>query len=331
MTDAESMGQSPRRKATAVAGHLRNRNLTGVQGDAHYHDLQNNFIGIALQQGDHPSLPLISVAIFCCVARRLGIDAQPCGFPFHVLAIIKPPPGLTMDGYDSQPGIQSPPMYMDPFRSSEEIDQSDLKAQLQSLGIPISHHRELLDASPTEEIVRRSAKNIITSVQTFPRHNGPGPRSAASFPDHEGAFYAALWALMLLPDGSHYSAGVQRARYLHFILERLEKQTLMDVGLIEKHILPLIEDPTQYGGLLDTIRVMRSGDRMPKQVKARTTPETQDRVRYKVGQVFHHKRYHYQAVITGWDTECAATPDWMNHMGIHTLSRGQHQSFYHVL
>ena len=307
--------------------------MTGIQGDAHYHDLQNNFIGIALQDDNHPSLPLMSVAIYCCIAKRLGIDAHPCGFPFHVLAIVKPLPGLTMDGHDVQPGAEAPtPMYMDPFRSSEETDPNDLKAQLQSLGIPLSHHPELLDASPTDEIVRRSAKNIITSVQTFPRHNGPGPRSAtSSFPDHEGAFYAALWALMLLPDGSHYSAGVQRARYLHFILERLEKQTVMDVGLIEKHILPLIEDPTQYEGLLDNIRVMRSGDRMPKQIKARNTRDTREGVKYRVGQVFHHKRYHYQAVITGWDVECAATPDWMDHMGIHTLSKGQHQSFYHVL
>lgn len=330
--DSEFVDRSPRRQAIAVAEYLRKHHLMGItHANADYHDLQNNFIGIALQDENHPSLPLITVAIYCCVAKRLGLDAQPCGFPFHVQAIIKPAAGLDLDGQVVEAGMETLPMYMDPFRSSLETGVRDLKVQLHSLGIAPSVHAELLSASPVEEIVRRSAKNIITSVQTLPRHNGGRPISSPlSFPETESAFYAALWALILLPDGNRHQAGVQRARYLHFIVERLEKQTLMDVGLMEEQILPLIEDASQYRGLLDTIRVIRTADRNPKQVKDRT-PETRKSVQYKVGQVFHHKRYHYTAVITGWDVECAAGADWMTHMNVHALSRGQHQSFYHVL
>jgi len=330
--DPEFLDRSPRLQAIAVAEYLRDHHLMGItRGIAQYHDLQNNFIGIALQDEDHPSLPLITVSIFCCVAKRLGLDAQPCGFPFHVHAIIKPNTGRDLDGHAVEPGAEMLPMFMDPFRSSLETDVQGLKSQLQSLGISSSDHAELLDASSVEEIVRRSAKNIITSVQTIPRHNGGRPISSPlSFPETESAFYAALWALILLPDGNRHQAGVQRARYLHFIVERLEKQTLMDVGLVQQQILPLIEDGDQHRDLLDTIRVIRTADRKRKQLKDRT-PETRKSVQCNIGQVFHHKRYHYTAVITGWDVECAAGADWMTHMNVHALSRGQHQSFYHVL
>ena len=325
--NAQFIDQSPRQKAIGLAGFLRHHNLMGISNGVHYHDLQNNFMGIALKDGSHPSLPLISVAIYCCVAQRLGIDAQPCGFPFHVLAIVKPCRGRTLDGRYTESGTSFETMYIDPFRSHEEVYEKDLRAQLQSLGISQSKFPELLGASSTAEIVRRSAKNIITSLQTIRRDY----RAGHSFPDVDGAFYAAVWAVLLMPEGSTTSSpGAQRANCLSHITELIEKYFLTDTSLIEKYILPLIEDRLQYEQLRDTIRVIRTTDHMPIHVKGRTL-DTFRNVQYKVGQIFHHKRYHYKAVITGWDVKCAATDDWMAHMGVHDLPRGKYQGFYHVL
>lgn len=320
------MDQSPQQKAIALAEFLRRNDLTGISGKSHYHDLQNNFIGIALQNEPHPSLPLVSVAIYCCVAQRLGIDAQPCGFPFHMLAIIKPSPGRTLDGRHTVSGTSSEPMYMDPFRSNQEVYVKDLRSQLERLGISPSNFPELLGVSSTAEIVRRSAKNIITSLQAIRRNHDAGH----SFPNVDCAFYAAAWALLLLPEGSTITAGAQRANLLGHITELIEKHFLTDTWLIEKYILPLIEDGPQHGQLQNTIRVIRTTDHMPKNVKGRTSDSLRN-VIYKVGQIFHHKRYHYKAIITGWDVECAATDDWMAHMGVHELQRGKYQGFYHVL
>ena len=305
--------------------------LAGITSDSQYHNLQNNFIGIALQDANHPSLPLISVAIFCCIARRLGIDAQPCAFPFHVLAIVKPAPGLTLDGKNAHHSQVPTPMYMDPFRSNHEMDVRDLKAQLCSLGIAPVDYPGFLDVSSVEEIVRRCATNIITSIQALPRQDGAPPMSTVpSFPEMDGALYAALWSLMLLPKGDRHLASLQRSRYLPLIVEKMEREYLADVGMIEEHILPLILDPGRRQNLIETIRVVRTGDQMPKQIKHRN-PETERRVKYKVGQVFRHKRYHYQGVITGWDLECEAGDQWIYQMDVRSLSKGQHQSFYHVL
>ena len=320
------MDQSPRQKATKLAEFFTHNGLIGVSSNSRYHDLQNNFIGIALQDGCQPSLPLVSVAIYCCVAQRLEIDAQPCGFPFHMLAIIKSSRSRTLDGRHTESSISSETMYMDPFRSNQEVYVNDLRTQLQHFGIPQSKFTELLGVMSTAEIVRKSAKNIITSLQAM-RHNYGAVRS---FPDVDGAFYAAVWAVLLLPDGSTVTATEQRATCLSHITGRIEKYFLTDTWLIEKYILPLIEDRIQHEQLQKSIGVIRTTDHMLKNVKGRTSNSIRN-VQFKVGQVFQHKRYHYKAVITGWDVECAATDDWMTHMGVHNLPRGKYQGFYHVL
>ena len=43
-----------------------------------------------------------------------------------------------------------------------------------------------------------------------------------------------------------------------------------------------------------------------------------------------HRRYEYMCVITGWDSQCEASLEWMNEMGVEELSGGSHQPFYNV-
>jgi len=118
--------------------------------------------------------------------------------------------------------------------------------------------------------------------------------------------------------------------HLRLIVDYFEIHFPMDIRLIEEFIVPLLQHLEHFEHLRDTIRVMRVGDSMPKQVKSRDH-EVSQQVRYKIGQVFQHKRHRYYAVITGWDVECGETEVWMARMRVHELSRGRHQSFYHVL
>lgn len=294
---------------------------------AQYRDLQNNFIGIALQDENHPSLPLISVSIYCCVARRLGLDAHPCAFPYHVIAIIKPPSNEGLDGRAISDSVEAGPIFLDPFRSRNEIPASFLRAQLSAMGIAPSDHATLLGASSTADSVRRTARNIIESVRSVPRLHEPQSGRDSTSPEVESAFYGALWALVLLHDNNAY---VQRGRYFPYIVEHLQKQFFMDLALIESHVLPLFQNQYHYSQLRDFIRVMRASDMRPKTVKNREG-EAAKGVRYHVGQVFQHKRYKYQAIIIGWDLECKESEDWMSRMGVADLERGRHQSFYQVL
>ena len=302
--------------------------MTGVRSNDDYHDLQNNFIGIALQDEEHSSLPLISVAIYCSVAQRFGLDAHPCGFPFHVHAIIKPTEGLTLDGNRVNPGSKAQPMYMDPFRTDKETPVYNLQSQLYAMGVPEADHPALLGTSSTAEIIRRTARNIGASVQI--PHNSNQLNAVLNLADMDNAFYGAVWAQLLLADGNPAAASVARARCIPYVLEHIEKKFPMDVGLVEEYVLPLIEGPNQAAQLRNMVAAIRSADAMPKAVKRRTR-ETTANVRYKIGQVFQHKRYHYYATIAGWDAKCEAGEAWMSHMGVHNLSRGRDQSFYHAL
>lgn len=102
-----------------------------------------------------------------------------------------------------------------------------------------------------------------------------------------------------------------------------------DAHLIEQYLVPLFQGTLHQEDILESLRVVRAVDEIPKQVKRRT-PERKT-VRYRIGQVFRHRRYSYLAVITGWDTECDASEQWMRRMGIDRLEAGRHQSFYHAL
>ncbi|KAL1995355.1 hypothetical protein VTN49DRAFT_1542 [Thermomyces lanuginosus] len=312
---------SPRAKALKIASYLRSHNLTGIKHDKQYHDLDHNFIGFALKDPEHNSLPLISAAIYCYVAQRFGLNARPCGFPFHVHVIITPEPNFDMDGRPLRGNSEGEPMYMDPFRSDRETPVSDLRQQLNFLGGSVVELSNFLGASLTSEIVVRCSQNIRNSIHLMAQF----PRFASPI-DVVSARYASLWAIMLCGPGTR---AVLLHDHLPALMELLATDFPSDLFLIERYILPLFEDFVEYDHLRESLHVMRAVDKMPKQPRFRRPGHKH--VRYHVGDVFRHRRYNYRAVITGWDTECGAGEQWMQRMGVDRLPRGRHQSFYHAL
>lgn len=327
---------SPRNKAIVTVSYLRKENMLGLSSEVAYRDLQNSYIGIALQDPEHPSLPLISVAIFCAVARRLGLDARCCTIPAHVHAMVIPVPGEDMDGRPvRQGGGAADPMYLDPYRSENEVELENLRIMLTDWGL---HPAEHLGHATTPESVVRTSRNIIATVQEF-RIQATGPVNTGHptirlhgnpFADLDNAFYSALWANYMFSHGPNIAP---TAQLVTMIFERFEGAYPMDASLIEEHIIPSHSDPSDpdHQQLAQRLRAVRVADPTPKQVRLRDTPAACDGVKFKVGQVFRHRRYGYTAVITGWDMECGMTVDWITHNQVDSLSRGRHQSFYHAL
>jgi len=332
---------SPRKKAIAAVTFLRNQNLVGLSSELAYRDLQNNYIGIALQHHDHPSVPLFSVAIFCVLAQRIGLDARCCGIPNHVHAMVIAAPGETLDGRLLRPGEGPPdPMYLDPYRSETEVPLQSLRRMLAEWGVHPRQYAEFLADSSTSNLILRTSRNILATVHEF--------RAAASiedtghptirlyanpFADLDNAFYSALWANYIFGQPGRSTQGTTQSQFIPLILERFERLYPMDASLIEQYIVPVYNDPSnaEHWELGEALRVVRAADQTPKQIRLRNTPAARDGVRFKVGQVFRHRRYGYTAVITGWDMECGMTSDWIVHNQVDSLSRGRHQSFYHAL
>lgn len=317
-----NIGQlSPREKALAVASYLRTNNLTGIEPGREYHRLEHNFLGIVLDDPDHNALPLVSAAIYCHVAQKLGLNAQPCGFPLHVHVIVTPTLGFDIDGNALNFAEQGEPMYLDPFHSQQETHISNLQNQLLLLGASDIERSNFLGESSIPQIVLRCARNILTSIQ---RMQFPNVRQSRV--DVASAKYAAFWSFMLF---SGPAQPAERRHYLPWLMDLFATDFSSDVYLVEQHIVPLFRGFPEYELILGSLHDIRANDDMPKQVRRRTT--SNKGVRYRIGQVFQHRRYRYKAIVTGWDMECEASENWMRTMRIDRLQTGRHQSFYHVL
>ncbi|KAI5288553.1 hypothetical protein KEM55_009051, partial [Ascosphaera atra] len=85
-----------------------------------------------------------------------------------------------------------------------------------------------------------------------------------------------------------------------------------------------------YAHIEDFLDKHRRERDAPPKPRRRVVGDGLDRVRYRVGQVFRHVRYEYIAVITGWDTGCAAEEEWMEAMNVDFLPHGRNQCFYNV-
>jgi F-box protein 21 len=328
---------SPRMKASTLATYLRDQGFRGVP-DRSYRALSNSFIGLVLASTTHESLPLISVAIYCALARRVGLDARPCGFPFHVYTLVYAPPSHDLDGiYRPSSSSALEYMYLDPFRSSDEVGQESLQRTLRDMGVPLAEHSHFLTDTNTREMVLRTARNIMNSVQTI-RQTEAGMRGIqASWlnysPDMDNAFYGTIWAIMILGpayDSQPSSNPTDRRRqYLPYLLEHFQTHFPWDVTLLEHYVIPMFYNQPEGQRLLQFVQSMHQIDAMRKPVMKRD--EKNANVKFKVGQLFQHKRYDYEGVVTGWDVSCDAGEEWIQNMDVDRLPSGRNQAFYHVL
>jgi F-box protein 21 len=328
---------SPRIKASMLASYLREQGFKGVP-DRAYRNLRNSFIGLVLRSATHESLPLISVAIYCALARRLGLDARPCGFLFHVYTLVYAPPNYSLDGeYRPTSSSLLDYMYLDPFRSSDEVRQGDLQRQLRDMAIPSSEYETYLSHTNTREMVLRTARNIMNAVQSI-RQTEAGMRGIQAswlntYPDMDNAFYATIWAMLLMGPGEDNANGLQnftrRRQYLPYLTEHFQTHCPWDIALLEKYAVPMFYNQPESVRLRQFVELMRQNDAMPKPVVNRDDKSVN--VKFKIGQLFQHKRYNYEGVITGWNVTCEAGDEWIQNMGVDRLPNGRDQAFYNVL
>jgi F-box protein 21 len=328
---------SSRMKASNLASYLREQGFQGAP-DTSYRALRNTFIGLVLRSAPHESLPLISVAIYCALAHRVGLDARPCGFKYHVYTLVYAPSDYDLDGkYKPSSSSELDYMYLDPFRSDMEVGQGDLRHLLREMGVPREEYRDCLGDASTKDMVLRTARNIMTSVQAIRQTEatlvGVQTSWLNAYPDMDNAFYSTIWAMLLLSpsDNSPKPAGstLRRRQYLPYLLEHFQTHFPWDVSLIEKYVMPMFANAPEGERLWLFAQSMYHMDGTKKSVLRRDNNSTH--VRFKVGQLFQHVCYNYEGVITGWDNNCDAGEDWIQNMRVDALPGGRNQAFYHVM
>ncbi|GAB7361350.1 hypothetical protein MBLNU230_g1406t1 [Neophaeotheca triangularis] len=324
---------SVRRKACQITKYLRAEHLVGNPDTDNYHALRNNFLSMALFDEPHTSLPLQSAAIYCAVARRLGVNAKPSNFPMHVHVVIEAPTHETLDGRAKGaplPGVEQEAelMHVDPWRSSEEISRSELTLRLSQMGAPAAQHAHHLGATSTLEIANRTGRNIMNSVQHV-RDRYRGNPDIPSHPDVEGAWYAMLWSMVLLGQPTQAGTMHTRRQCLPYLIEHWQTHFPEDLGLIRDVLAPMFQGEGEQDAFGRIIETAHAADRNKPAPSPRTAAA--QGVSFKIGHYFRHRRYQYEGVIVGWDVRCGAEPRWIQQMRVDDLPKGREQPFYNVV
>ncbi|RPB21501.1 YccV-like-domain-containing protein [Terfezia boudieri ATCC MYA-4762] len=303
-----------RERASAVIVFMRSVGFTGASYE-NYHALRNSFIGICVDS-NRATLPLTTVAAFCALGTRLGLDVKPCGFTYHVVAILRSTMGM---------GI---------LASNFPNAATNTTSSFASSPGPHGHvnlpHYLTPSPSNTRELIVRVARNILESVrltgpQPTPTYTTPGSWDQPPFqPERHAALYAALTASVICgPPAS--------TRLLEHMCTLMQRDFECDVGFFEEDMSRLIsEDDTML--LHNICNAVRKEDETPKRAMRRydQTLQRHPDPRYHIGTLFRHRRYHYEAVITGWTRSCSTSENWIRTMDVDTLKRGRHQPFYNV-
>ncbi|KYK60701.1 F-box protein [Drechmeria coniospora] len=314
---------STRRKALALNRWLRSSGLTGMKyPERNFRNLRNLFIGQALRRGDHhDSLPVISSAIFCCIAARLGLTAQCCAFPGHVHAIVFASPGRTLDG--GPMAVENGPrerMYLDPYGFDDEVPAAHLQTSLARVGWQ-ANAEVLLAPVPTLAVTQRTAENIkATFARALELQDDAHPElsqllSGNSSSNMEAALYASLWAHLLLSTPNT----LEWHDRLTCFMRRFASTWPEDAWLVEKYLRPIYNNFAPPSGEFahharrglgdpwEPWRLVRDqDDHLPP--PCRRSSFTNQLAPFRVGQIFQHRRYGWTGVITGWSCHGARQP-----------------------
>ena len=222
----------------------------------HYRALKNVFIGLTLRTV-RSAIPLTLVAIFCALARRVGLTAYPCGYPAHVLAIVESPEDEEYQYYDLFTGPGSHPRME--------------KARLVENFMPGENIAVFLAPATVSSMVIRAAQNIIATLQLRPAER-PGD-NISGYPevDEHSTLYAALTAMVILRPKS----GPIPPSIVEHMIQQIPSDFRMDVRFLEEELLPRVANKNFRDMTENVCGALRAEDTTPRNVARRNSPENQ--------------------------------------------------------
>jgi F-box protein 21 len=307
-----------RQRALALNRWLRSRNLTGMDDpDRNYRNLRNCFIGQALRHEDHDSLPIISCAIYSCIAERVKIDAGCCLFPIHVHVVISSKPGETLDNGQAESPTAVDMMYLDPYGSDEETKLSELQKRLAMYGVVPSP--QFFCPAPPSLVARRTASNITAAHDHFlqsivPLHEAMrlhGTNEDSGNRNLCDAAYAACWSRVVMAIPKHFDV-FDWDHNVRQIMHTAQKVFPGDMWLVNKYLMPLYRHHLamgpvphrhgMFGGLVkDPLEWLIQETHHTKPGVVRRSDDEAKALKFRVGQVVRHRRFSWVAIVTGWE------------------------------
>ncbi len=289
---------STREKALELNRWLRRNNLTGLRdAEQDYRNLRNCLIGQALQDSRHESIPIISCAIYSCLADRLGIRAECYLAPMCVHIIVTAPEGFDLNGNFSR---EKDSMFLDPFGSNEEVPVSRLQALAEHAELTLE---SLQTSGSTIAVVTRTAHNIEASYAAGMRNNTPLSLSRLlhghAAVNRQMSLYSARWAILLLSTPFSLPWNQRFSHLLRYVLQNWPE----DEWIVAEYAATLDDHGAAVDPALEQLaafihNIHGSDQLQPSDFQSQMTA---DRVApFHIGQIFHHRRYNWIGAIVGF-------------------------------
>jgi F-box protein 21 len=202
--------RSTRDQALILNLWLRQLGFNGLSDRSNYRDLRNCLLGQALRHPDHETIPITSATIYCSIARRLGILADPWFNPGHVIVCVWPYPDRTLDGEEAQEGQKLTPMYLDPWGRDGEVPTDEVTP----FAVPATWY------SRTRKGLTHPVETVLRVHNNIQATNHAAENRFVHFESDLGqllsghsqmnllaAQYASLWARIILADPQEFAFG----------------------------------------------------------------------------------------------------------------------------
>lgn len=257
-----------------------------------YYDENNSFIEKVLER--KMGIPISLAILYSAVARRLGVTCDCINFPTHFLLKWREHPMATLD------------------KQYTFIDAFDGEF-LTEIGDDLY---KFTDAIPPIEVYKRMLRNLINIARNHHqiKNNTSFIRDAIEM------------MLETTPQDPDYQFLIIKI-YLYLRINLTQIKSLLQDILASN-----VQSGPQVALLMNEVdrSILENENILKREIKPKHRAEHKE-VQFSVGMVMKHKRYNYMCVISGWDSTCQASRDWIIQMGVHMLPRKDKQPFYNVL
>ena len=340
----EAASYSIRDRAVTLLSYLRGHSILGALLLEHdtFVQLQNNLITVALTEHQHQALPLVAATIYSAIARRLAIPAAPCNFPLVVHVVVQAPEGTTLSGTPHSSAAsqedeeQEKRMFLSPFDSASEVPYATMTNRMTEWNIPRSQQEAHLEPMSASSLIERTTRNILRSLREKPdaapvlsmlcseaqaHLSAEREDSCATHIRPARLYLAALWGLNLFTPPDAFVGGAVE------LLRCIDGEVPGDVLFVDETRMRDVLLDAVDGRFWEGVNRVRLEDGEGATAQRRYGGANGG-VKYRIGQVFKHRRYGYIAAIRGWDRRCQMGERWIQAMNVDGLPGGREQCFY---
>ncbi|EJT98195.1 hypothetical protein DACRYDRAFT_118922 [Dacryopinax primogenitus] len=301
-----------------------------------YHRMENHFLDCVITT-HRDTLPLSLVVIFVSLARHLGVEAHPVGFPQHVHVLVRGHvPSTSRFFFPGFPERGEEYIHLDIAKSDERLvlPRSHLISILEGMGVTNSVQQgQLLQPANVRDMCGRAGSNVQhsfhTELEALANPNGP------RYSYIRDCVHAAMSAFVMLSTPGTRGATTMLMHMLNYV----EDAHRLDWCLMQYEVFP-----NDVGHHTNDVGAVQVRDQLIHMYELQETNELQAKrdadsmplavdgtnVEFHVGTLMRHAKFAYIGVIADWNTKCHQPEQWMREMGVDMLSRGRNQPFYTV-